>query len=64
MTTTRQTRCPLPRRAIRALRRLNDELLAAGDAMARSARAHRPAAKLAFAAARRGERHRSAWPSR
>ena len=29
MTTTRQPRCPLPRRAIGALRRLNDELLAA-----------------------------------
>lgn len=38
MTTTRQPRHPLGW-AIRALRRLNDELLASGEAMARSARA-------------------------
>jgi hypothetical protein len=38
MITTRQPRHPL-RWAIRALRRLNDELLASGEAMARSARA-------------------------
>ena len=42
MTTTHQPRYPLPRRAIRALRRLNDELLASGEAMARSARAPQP----------------------
>ena len=42
MTTTRQPRCPLPRRAIRVLRRLNDELLASGEAMARPARAPQP----------------------
>jgi hypothetical protein len=35
------TRHPL-RRAIRALRQLNEELLASGEAMARSARAPQP----------------------
>jgi len=35
MTATQQPRQPLTRRAIRVLRRLDDELLAAGEAMAR-----------------------------
>lgn len=42
MTATQQPRQPLTRRAIGALRRLNDELLAAGGAMARTARAPQP----------------------
>lgn len=42
MTATQPNRQPLTRRAIGALRRLNDELLAAGDAMARTARAPQP----------------------
>jgi hypothetical protein len=42
MTATRQPRNPLTRWAIRTLRCLNDELLAAGEAMARSARVPQP----------------------
>lgn len=41
MTTTQQPRHPL-RWAIRTLRCLNNELLASGEAMARSARAPQP----------------------
>lgn len=42
MTATRQPRHSLTRWAIRTLRCLNDELLAAGEATARSARAPQP----------------------
>ena len=42
MTATQQPRQPLTRRAIRALRRLNDELPAAGEANARPARVPQP----------------------
>lgn len=40
--TATQPRQPLTRRAIRALQHLNDELFAAGEAVARSARAPQP----------------------